>query len=41
MAAGAEFVLKEHSWAHRLEEISAVISAKTEAEDRQRLSAGG
>lgn len=40
-AAGAEYVLKEHTWAHRLEEIMKVISGRQESADLCRVMVGG
>lgn len=40
IAAGAEYVLKQHSWAHRLEEIMKVISHR-ETVPASRLASGG
>jgi len=38
VAAGAEYALKQHSWAHRLEEVMKVIShRKTGAGSRMAL----
>ena len=41
IAAGAEYVLKEHSWAHRLEEIMKVISERNESGSYYGVSVGG
>ena len=41
IAAGAEYVLKEHTWAHRLEVIMKAISGNDESANLYRVSAGG
>ena len=40
IAAGTEYVLKQHSWAHRLEEIMKIISHR-ETVPASRLASGG
>jgi len=41
IAAGAEYVFKKHSWAHRLEEILKVISERHESRNCYGVSVGG
>lgn len=41
IAAGAEYVLKEHSWAHRLEEVMTVISRRAKSVNCSGVSVGG